>query len=149
MKVLNFSLLILIVTAITFLSSCTNIKRNIAMKQSANFFEKVERNPVERTPKEVGLNFEEVKFQSLDGVNLSAWYIPSENSKKLVVFNHFMLGNKAGAPPQEDWGNVTVDFMPIYKHLVESGYSVFAYDLRNHGEADVYKNKKLGLTKVE
>lgn len=60
-----------------------------------------------------------------------------------------MLGNRAGAVPHKDWGNVAVDFMPIYKHLVDAGYSVFTYDLRNHGESDLYKGGKLGLTHIE
>ena len=125
------------------------IKQNFILKQMANFFEKVKRNPITKTPKDKGLDFEEITFQSDDGVNLKAWHIPSQNSKKLVVFNHFMLGNRAGAPPNKDWGNVTVDFMPIYKHLVDAGYSIFTYDLRNHGSSDVYQNGKLGLTSVE
>lgn len=115
----------------------------------ADFFEKVERNPITRTPEEIGLDFEDISFESLDGLKLKAWYIPSTNSNKVVIFNHFMLGNRAGAVPHKDWGNVTVDFMPIYKHLVDAGYSVFTYDLRNHGESDLYKGGKLGLTHVE
>jgi dienelactone hydrolase len=123
--------------------------RPIAVRRMANFFEKVERNPITRTPKELGLDYENVSFKSLDDVNLKGWFIPSENSDKLVIFNHFMLGNRAGAKPQEDWGNITVDFMPIYQHLVEAGYSVFTYDLRNHGESDMFENGRLGLTNTE
>ncbi len=125
------------------------VTRHIAVRRMANFFEKVERNPVTRTPKDVGLEYEDLAFKSLDGVNLKAWHIPSNGSDKLVIFNHFMLGNRAGAVPQEDWGNVSVDFMPIYKHLVNAGYCVFTYDLRNHGESDVFNNGRLGLTNTE
>ena len=95
-----------------------NVTRHIALRRMANFFEKVERNPVIRTPKETGLDYEDVSFKSLDGVNLKGWYIPSENSDKLVIFNHFMLGNKAGAKPHEDWGNITVDFMQFTNILL-------------------------------
>lgn len=125
------------------------MKQNFILKQMANFFEKVERNPITKTPKSIGLDFEEITFKSEDNVTLKAWYIPSKKSNKLVIFNHFMLGNKAGAPPNKDWGNITVDFMPIYKHLVEAGYSIFTYDLRNHGTSEIYQNGKLGLTSVE
>ena len=134
---------------ILVLASGCSLRRNFALKQMANFFEKVERNPVTRTPEDAGLEFESISFKSLDEVNLSAWYIPSENSDKLVIFNHFMLGNKAGAVPNKDWGNVAVDFLPIYKHLVDAGYSVFTYDLRNHGESDVYNEGALGITNTE
>jgi len=125
------------------------IKRHFAINQMADFFEKVERNPVTRTPKEIGLKFEEITFKSLDGLNLKAWYLPAKKSNKIVIFNHFMLGNRAGAVPHKDWGNIGVDFMPIYKHLIEGGYNVFTYELRNHGESDLYEGGKLGLTHVE
>lgn len=130
-------------------SILNGLKRFFAIRQMADFFEKVERNPVTRTPAEVGLDFENVEFKSLDGVNLSGWYIHAENNEKVVVFNHFLIGNKAGAAPNKDWGNIGVDFMPIYKHLVDAGYDVFTYDLRNHGESDVHNNGHLGLTHVE
>lgn len=139
--------LMFIITLI--LTSGCSLRRNFALKQMANFFEKVERNPVTRNPAEVGLAFEEVSFKSLDDVNLSGWFIPSKDSDKMVIFNHFMLGNKAGAVPHKDWGNVAVDFLPIYKHLVEGGYNVLTYDLRNHGESDVYNEGALGITNIE
>lgn len=125
------------------------IKRHFAINQMADFFEKVERNPVTRTPKDIGIDFEDISFKAIDEINLKAWYIPSKNSNKVVIFNHFMLGNRAGAVPHKDWGNIGVDFMPIYKHLVDAGYNVLTYDLRNHGESDLYKGGKLGLTHIE
>ncbi|MEM8840944.1 MAG: alpha/beta fold hydrolase [Pseudomonadota bacterium] len=127
----------------------TEFKRRIAMRQMAKFFSRVERNPVTRTPKDIDLAYEDVSFKTEDGVTLKAWFIPAEGSRKLVIFNHFMLGNRAGAVPDPDWGNVTVDFMPIYRALVKAGYSVLTYDLRNHGESDVYKDGALGLTHTE
>ena len=125
------------------------VKRTIAVRQMAKFFAKVDRAPLTRSPKEVGLAFEDISFEAADGVRLKAWFLPAGRSKKLVVFNHFMLGNRAGAVPHPDWGNVSVDFLPIYKTLVEAGYSVFTYELRNHGESDVHDGGKLGLTHTE
>lgn len=126
-----------------------DIKRRIALRQMAKFFSKQLPNPVTRTPREAGLAFEDVSFKTEDGLTLKAWYLPSEGSTKIVIFNHFMLGNRAGAVPNADWGNVTVDFMPIYKALVMAGYAVFTYDLRNHGASEVYKDGTLGLTHTE
>lgn len=126
------------------------IKRHFALRQMADFFQKVERNPLARTPKEAGLDFEDLSFETSDGVTLRAWYIPSDpDSDKLVIFNHFMLGNRAGAVPHKDWGNVAVNFLPIYNHLVGAGYNVLTYDLRNHGESDVHNDGRLGLTHIE
>lgn len=123
--------------------------RRMVLWQMAKFFARVDRNPVQRTP---SLDFEELEFQTEDGVTLKAWYLPAAKDtqeNKIVVFNHFMLGNRAGAVPHPNWGNVAVDFMPIYEALVNAGYSVFTYDLRNHGESDVVDNGKLGLTHTE
>ena len=145
-KVVKF---IAVLGLIVSVSSCTAIKRNVAMKQAANFFEKVERNPVTRTPEEVGLAFTPITITTEDSVKLSAWFIPSPNSKKLVVFNHFLIGNKAGAIPHKDWGNVSVNFMPVYKHLVDGGYNILSYDLRNHGASDMYKDGHIDLTMIE
>lgn len=131
------------------ITALRNLRRRFILRQMANFFEKVERNPVTRTPSDVGLAFDDVELTSPDGVELRAWYIPAEQSDKTVIFNHFMLGNRAGAVPHKDWGNVAVDFMPLYQHLVGAGYSVFTYDLRNHGESAVYQDGKLGLTNTE
>ncbi len=131
------------------LQTLKTLRRRFILGQMAKFFQKVDRNPVTRTPDEVDLRYEDISLTATDGVGLKAWFIPSEGSDKIVIFNHFMLGNRAGAAPHKDWGNVTVDFMPLYRHLVDAGYSVFTYDLRNHGESDVYQNGKLGLTNTE
>ena len=124
-------------------------RRHYALRRMADFFERVDRNPVTRSPAEVGLEYVDVEFESPDGVALRARYIPGGQNDKIVIFNHFMLGNRAGAVPNKDWGNVAVDFMPLYKHLVDAGYSVFTYVLRNHGESAVYEGGKLGLTNTE
>lgn len=141
--------IIMLLSATLILTSGCSLKRNIALKRMANFFEKIERVSVTRTPAEANLSYEAVSFKSLDGINLSGWYIQSDNSDKIVIFNHFLGGNKAGALPHKDWGNIAVDFIPIYKHLIDAGYNVLTYDMRNHGESDVYDDGKLGLTHVE
>jgi predicted alpha/beta hydrolase len=139
----------MVTIAKTMLNTLRTLRRRFILRRMADFFEKVDRNPVTRTPGEVGLKYEDISFASPDGVALKAWYIPSDSDDKIVIFNHFMLGNRAGAVPNKDWGNVAVDFMPLYKHLVNAGYSVFTYDLRNHGESAVFQDGKLGLTNTE
>lgn len=125
------------------------IKRRIALPQIAKFLARADPAPLTRTPSEVGLKFEDVRFKTEDDITLKAWYIPARGSKKLVICNHFMLANRAGAAPQPDWGNITIDFIPIYKALVEAGYSVLTYDLRNHGQSDRHKDGTLGLSYTE
>lgn len=129
--------------------SSSKEQRETVLDQMTSFFVRVERNALMQTPDQAEIEFEDVEFLASDGVKLKGWIMPAKESKKLVIFNHFMIGNRAGAQPHPDWGNVKVDFMPIYKNLIDAGYSVFSYDLRNHGESEVFQDGKLGLTHTE
>ncbi|MFI7080404.1 alpha/beta hydrolase [Micromonospora sp. NPDC049903] len=100
------------------------------------------RSPVLHSPREVGLDFEDVTFPSHDGVPLEGWFLPAPGSTKLVIANHPMGFTRAGLPTHlEPWhsawaasGNgFEVDFVPDYRILHDAGYHVLAYDLRNHG----------------
>ena len=42
------------------------------------------RTPILRTPDEYGLEYEEVTFRAIDGVELRGWFIPA-NSNKLII----------------------------------------------------------------
>lgn len=41
--------------------------------------------PILESPEDYGMQFEDVKFPASDGTMLSAWYIPAENSDKLII----------------------------------------------------------------
>lgn len=94
------------------------------------------RAPVLRRPDEVGLDFEEVFFPSMDNVPLEGWFIPAD-SDQLVIHNHFLPGNRYGYPghlPEfGDLGGFEVNFLPEYRALHDAGFNILAYDLRNHG----------------
>lgn len=94
------------------------------------------RFPIVRTPADCGLEFEDVTFQTSDGVEISAWYMPG-TSNHVILSNHFSPGNKYGFAGHMEGldfaGGFEVNFLPRYKVLVEAGYSVLAYDLRGHG----------------
>lgn len=94
------------------------------------------RLPVLRTPAEIGLEFEEVTFNTEDEIEVSAWYMPGTNGH-VILSNHFSPGNKYGFAGHLDGlgfaGGFEVNFLPRYKALVDAGYSVLAYDHRGHG----------------
>jgi pimeloyl-ACP methyl ester carboxylesterase len=84
------------------------------------------------------MKYDDVWFEVMDGTVLEGWYMPAkEKSNKVVICNHFSPGNRYGyAGHLEAWntsGGFEVNFLPKYKALVEAGYNVLAYDLRNHG----------------
>ena len=102
------------------------------------FFKSGLRTPVLRRPSEIGLKYDEVFFQSLDGVPLEGWFIPA-SSNKLIICNHFMPGNRYGYAGHlkglEGFGGFEVNFLPYYKALHEEGYNILTYDIRNHGQS--------------
>jgi len=96
------------------------------------------REPVSRTPAEVGLDFEPVAFPASDGVGIKGWFVPAdgEGPQPTIVFVHGWMwnrtGNVAGKAPIDDRD---VDFLPATKALHDAGYSVLLYDVRRHGES--------------
>ncbi|MEM7115071.1 MAG: alpha/beta hydrolase [Chloroflexota bacterium] len=96
------------------------------------------RTPVLRTPEEYGMAYEEVEFETQDGVTIKGWFIPA-NSDKLIISNHFSPANVYGFAGHLEGldfaGGFEVNFLPRYKALHDAGYNVLAYSLRNHGES--------------
>jgi pimeloyl-ACP methyl ester carboxylesterase len=95
------------------------------------------RAPIDRTPREVGLAYEEIGFDATDGVRLGGWFIPSgATTGPAVVFVHGWLwnrlGNVEGQVPVDD---KSVDFLPATRALHDAGYHILLFDLRNHGES--------------
>ena len=73
-------------------------------------------------PDELGLDFENVFFESSDGLQLNGWYIPAENAQLTVLFCH---GNG---------GNIThrLDTINILYNL---GVNCFIFDYRGYGNS--------------
>jgi uncharacterized protein len=96
------------------------------------------RAPLNRTPRAVGLDYEDARFEASDGLDLRGWFIPSGASEPgpAVVFIHGWLwnrlGNVGGQVPVPD---KSVDFLPATRALHDAGYHVLLFDLRNHGES--------------
>ena len=97
------------------------------------------RTPILQTPADYGLDFEDVSFQTEDGITIKGWFIPA-NSDKLIISNHFSPANRygfAGHMKGLDFaGGFEVNFLPRYRALHDAGYNVLTYDLRAHGESE-------------
>ena len=74
------------------------------------------------TPGELGLDFESVVFESADGLRLTGWYVPADDSELTVLFCH---GNG---------GNIShrLDSINIFYNL---GVNCFIFDYRGYGES--------------
>ncbi len=75
------------------------------------------------TPDELGLDFESVEFKTDDGLRLTGWYIPVEDSQYTVLFCH---GNG---------GNIMhrLDSINLFYKL---GLNCFIFDYRGYGESE-------------
>jgi len=74
------------------------------------------------TPEELGLDFEKVVFKSADGLRLSGWYIPADNSQFTVLFCH---GNGGNMMHRLDSINI----------LYNLGLNCFIFDYRGYGSS--------------
>lgn len=97
--------------------------------------------PFPKTPSDYGLDYRDVDFPTRDGLTLRGWLI-GEDADKIVIMTHFgyranRYGYQVALQPE---GSVPYDkeieFVNVAKRLVEAGYGVLMYDLRNHGESD-------------
>lgn len=73
------------------------------------------------TPKERGLDYENVRFQTADGIELESYFIPSSNKNKAIILVHGHGGQKN-------------EGLRFAKSLHDAGYSLVLLSLRrNHG----------------
>ena len=88
---------------------------------------RLKRLPLERSPDILGLAYEDVSFQSMDGdPTLRGWFLPNPDSEQVIVMVH---GNESNRD------DPTIGTLDIAFKLVEHGYSVLMFDLRGCGES--------------
>ena len=103
--------------------------------------------PFPKTPANYGIEYTDVEFPARDGVELSGWLLNAA-ADKIVIMTHFgYRANRFGyqtkhqpmltKPYKHD-----IEFVRVAKRLVEAGYAVLMYDMRNHG---ISGKSKLGV----
>jgi len=106
------------------------------------------RTPIVRTPSDYDMEFEEISFETADGVTIKGWFIPAD-SDNVIISNHFSPANRYGFAGHMEGldfaGGFEVNFLPRYKALHDAGYNVLAYDLRSHGESGDGEGKVSGV----
>ncbi|MBN1177078.1 MAG: alpha/beta hydrolase [Dehalococcoidales bacterium] len=93
-----------------------------------NIATRVERVPVEESPGDLGLDYEDVEFTSYDNaLTLRGWYLPAKDSDGIIIM--VQGGESHRADP-------SIGMLDIAAALVEHDYHVLMFDLRGHGESD-------------
>jgi pimeloyl-ACP methyl ester carboxylesterase len=73
------------------------------------------------TPADVGLTYRDVEFETVDGVRLSGWYVPSTNGAAVVLLH--------GA------GSTRSSVLDHARVLARHGFGVVLFDARGHGRS--------------
>ncbi len=97
------------------------------------------KSPVFDDPKKYELEYEDVTFKAKDGVKLSGWLIKG-GTDKVIIQSHFGVQCSRCGYTQEGKGMMKnalwtsdIHFLEQARYLVDAGYSVLMFDLRNHG----------------
>jgi len=79
-------------------------------------------NKISYTPEELSLDFEDVTFETSDGLELNGWYVPAKDAQYTLLFCH---GNG---------GNIMhrLDSLSLFNEL---GLSCFIFDYRGYGNS--------------
>jgi pimeloyl-ACP methyl ester carboxylesterase len=74
------------------------------------------------TPAALGATFENVTFASIDGNQLSGWYLPSKERGVTIIMTHGLFRSR-------------YEMLERGVALWREGYGVLLYDLRRHGQS--------------
>ena len=74
------------------------------------------------TPEDVNLKYRDITYKTEDGVNISSWFIPSDQSEYMILFCHGNAGNISHR----------VDSIELFHRL---GLSTFIFDYRGYGKS--------------
>jgi uncharacterized protein len=103
----------------------------------------LDRQPIPKTPKDYGLEFQNIEFKAADSVKIKGWFIPSD-SNKLIVLTHVGGLTKYGSTTSfssfSKLYDKEIEFLKTAKHLHDACYNVLMFDFRNHGESEPSPN---------
>jgi fermentation-respiration switch protein FrsA (DUF1100 family) len=78
--------------------------------------------PIEATPQDWGLEYEDVNLRTSDGVELHGWFIPRRDSRRVLLFFHGNAGNISHRG----------ESVAVFHRL---GLNVFVFDYRGYGSS--------------
>lgn len=92
----------------------------------ADSFTRSRRTRVQGTPADLGLRYEEIQFLTADRLTLRGWFMDSPGARATVVLVHDLGATRAERARS---------LLYLQRDYVRRGFSVFAFDLRGHGES--------------
>lgn len=111
-------------------------------KQVSDLMIKPGKSPVFETPDKYGLSYEDITIKTEDDVTISGWLVKG-GTNKVIIQSHFGVQCSRCGFTQEGKGMMKnalwtsdIHFLDQAKYLVDAGYSVLMYDMRNHGNSE-------------
>jgi uncharacterized protein len=74
------------------------------------------------TPSSFGVSFNDIEFQTSDGVRISGWHIPSGEKRVTIIYSHGLFRSRR-------------ELLERAMTLCKEGYGALLYDSRNHGNS--------------
>ena len=117
---------------------------NVFTSILANTFLYPPEQPFPKTPADYGYEYKDVEFPASDGLTFSGWLL-NEQADKVIIMTHFGYRANRFGYQTEHQGLVRpydkeIEFVKVAGRLIDAGYAVLMYDLRNHGLSE--KNRK-------
>lgn len=123
------------VLAVVWFTNLFDFKERIYVNQIVKMRVSPERLTNPKTPQDYGMAYTDVDIITADNVRLSAWEIPAAvSSDKTLIVNHPLTATRYGTTKRLD--DVSVEFLPMIKHLHDAAYNIVMYDHRGQGESD-------------
>lgn len=96
------------------------------------------------TPKELGLEYEDIAFKAQDGANIVGWFLPApahvRRAAPVIMVVHgwpwCRMGTQANSLLNDLPLSRPVHLLPFMKQLHDAGYHVLAADQRNFGDSE-------------
>ncbi|MBP1912013.1 alpha/beta hydrolase [Thermococcus stetteri] len=79
----------------------------------------------EWTPKDLGFDYEDVTFETEDGLRLSGWWIDSGSDRTVIPLHGYTASR---------WYSLYMK--PTVEFLLKEGYNVLVFDFRAHGKSE-------------
>lgn len=110
------------------------------------------RQPIVKVPSDYGMDYTDVEYLTPDNVAISGWLIPGTNETIAIMvppMNFTKYGYSIENQGKFKITDIEVEFLNTAKSLNKEGYTVFTFDLRNHGESGEGNNGIFGLGNYE
>ena len=94
--------------------------------------------PFPKTPADYGIDYIDVEFPARDGLTLSGWLLNGGQETAIIMTHFGYRANRYGYQTRHQprltrpYGE-EIEFVRVARHLVDAGYTVLMYDMRNHG----------------